>query len=163
MKSIPENIAQLAQQIFKTYCVKSEAARLLVFNLKAKCDTWIEGFRRVEGEINEKKKEENAWRPKVEEFLRTAEELVERTDNSMCNTHIIVAANGEVTGERLTNQFEGYTRVAEKGEKKEQGMDENWIDNTEVVVSNFGSKCLHDPWSVMVKGVKKICKVYRSV
>jgi hypothetical protein len=106
---------------------------------------------------------ENAWRPKVKEFLRTAEELVERTEICMGNTHIIIAANGEITGERLRSQFEGYARVPEKGEEKEQGVDDKWIDNTEVVVSNFGSRCLHYPWSVMVKDVKKICRGYRSV
>jgi hypothetical protein len=114
MKSIPENIAQLAQQIFETYCVKSKAASRLVFNLKANCDTWMEGFKRLEGEIKEQAKEDHAGRPKVEEFLRTAGELVERMENSMFSTHIIVTTIGEVTGERLTDQFEGHTRVAEE-------------------------------------------------
>jgi hypothetical protein len=55
MKSIPENTAQLAQQMFLAYCVKSEAARLLVFNLKARCDMWAEGLQRLEDEIKDKK------------------------------------------------------------------------------------------------------------
>jgi hypothetical protein len=98
----------------------------------------------------------------VEEFLRAAEELIERAEHSMCNTHIIIAARGEVTGESLRNQFKGYTRVVGK-EEKEQEKDEKRIDQTEIVVSNFPSKVLHLPWSLRVGDKDKICKVYRMI
>jgi hypothetical protein len=159
MKTIPENIAQLAQQIQSTYCISSRAAETLVFNIKKRCGTWMEGFLRAEIENKEK---ENEWHPKVTDFIEGIKNLIEEAEQSMCNTHIIVTAREEVTGEGLSHQFSGYTRVREADEK-EQARDNGRIDQTEIVVSNFPSKVVHFPWMIRVGEENKICKVYRMI
>jgi hypothetical protein len=47
--------------------------------------------------------------------------------------------------------------------EKEQAKDEERIDQTEIVVSNFPAKAVHFPWMVRVRGENKICKVYRMI